>query len=169
MFASKAAATDCPPMRRQTDSLALSIRSYADRDFDYVVARWHETNLVSYRYVDEQQRHTLEDARRFFRDKLLASCAVWVADRSGETLGMIALQVPWIRHLSVFPEHQRRGVGTALLCKARECSPAELRLFTFQRNDKARAFYEKHGFTVVALGISPAPELEPDVEYRWTA
>jgi ribosomal protein S18 acetylase RimI-like enzyme len=44
-----------------------------------------------------------------------------------------------------------------------------LRLFTFQRNDKARAFYQKHGFRVVALGVSPAPELEPDVEYRWVA
>jgi ribosomal protein S18 acetylase RimI-like enzyme len=146
----------------------VSIRSYADRDFDRLVARWHETNLVSYPYVDEQQRHTLEDARGFFRDKLLTSSIVWVAEESGELLGMIALDLPWIRQFAVFPEHQRRGVGTALLRKARERSPSELRLFTFQRNDKARAFYEKHGFTVVALGISPAPELEPDVEYRWT-
>ena len=145
----------------------VSIRSYADRDFDRLVTRWHETNLVSYPYVDEQQRHTLEDARGFFRDKLLTSSIVWVAEESGELLGMIALDLPWIRQFAVFPEHQRRGVGTALLRKARERSPSELRLFTFQRNDKARAFYEKHGFTVVALGISPAPELEPDVEYRW--
>jgi ribosomal protein S18 acetylase RimI-like enzyme len=61
------------------------------------------------------------------------------------------------------------GVGTALLLQARELSPRELRLFTFQRNEAARAFYDKHGFTVVALGVSPAPELEPDVEYRWVA
>jgi putative acetyltransferase len=147
----------------------ISVRSYADRDFDYLVARWHETNLVSYHYVEEHRRHTLEDAREFFRNRLLSSCAVWVAEQSGNLLGLIALEVPWIRHFAVFPEHQRRGVGTALLRKARECSPVELRLFTFQRNDKARAFYERHGFAVLALGISPAPELEPDVEYRWVA
>jgi hypothetical protein len=39
--------------------------------------------------------------------------------------------------------------------------------FTFQRNDVARAFYAKHGFVEMAFGISPAPESEPDVEWRW--
>ena len=147
----------------------LAVRHYADRDFDDLVRRWHETNLVSYPYVEEHQRHTLEDAREFFRTRVLSSCVVLVAEQSGSLLGLLALDAPWIRQFAVFPEHQRQGVGSALLRQARACSPAELRLFTFQRNDKARAFYEKHGFTVVALGVSPAPELEPDVEYRWVA
>ena len=94
---------------------------------------------------------------------------MWVAEDSGTLLGTLDLEAPWIRQLTVFPEFQRRGVGTALLRKARECSPVELRLFTFERNDKARAFYEKHGFVPVAFGISPPPEREPDVEYRWVA
>ena len=147
----------------------LTVRPYADRDFDDLVRRWHETNLASYPYVEEHQRHTLDDAREFFRSKLLSSCTVWVGEQSGRLLGLLALEAPWIRQFAVFPEHQRLGIGTALLHQARVCSPTELRLFTFQLNDKARAFYEKHGFTVVALGISPAPELEPDVEYRWVA
>lgn len=108
---------------------ALEVRPYADRDFDDLVRRWHETNLVSYRYVEEHQRHTLDDARRFFRDRILSSCSVWIAEHSGNPLGILALEAPWIRQFAVFPEHQRRGVGTALLRKARECSPAELRLF----------------------------------------
>jgi len=145
----------------------LVVRRYADHDFDEIVRRWHETNLASYPYVEEHQRHTLDGARAFFRARVLGACTVWVGEESGKLLGLLALEAPWIRQLAVFPEHQRRGVGTALLREALACSPAELRLFTFQRNDKARAFYEKHGFTVVALGISPAPELEPDVEYRW--
>ena len=145
----------------------LAVRRYVDHDFDELVRGWHETNLASYPYVEEHQRHTLDGARAFFRASVLGACSVWVGEESGKLLGLLALEAPWIRQLAVFPEHQRRGVGTALLCEARARSPAELRLFTFQRNDKARAFYEKHGFTVVALGISPAPELEPDVEYRW--
>ncbi len=148
---------------------ALTIRAYADRDFDDLVARWHETNRASYPYVEERLGHTLDDARTFFRDTILTTCSVWVAEKTGKLVGFIAIEPPWIRQFSVFPEHQRRGIGTALLAKARECSPAELRLFTFQRNAKARAFYEKHGFHIVALGVSPAPELEPDVEYRWVA
>jgi len=147
----------------------LTIRTYVEDDFDVLVARWHETNLVSYRYNAEQQKHALADARRFFRDKVLPACEVWVATQSNQLLGVLCLEAPWIRHFAIFPKHQRQGIGTALLQTAREHSPAELRLFTFQRNAKARAFYEKHGFAAVAFGVSPAPELEPDVEYRWIA
>jgi len=145
----------------------VSIRACLEDDFDDLVYQWHETNLVSYRYNAVQQMHTLADARRFFRDRVLPTCEVWVATRSDQLLGLLCLEAPWIRHFAIFPSHQRRGIGTALLQKARERSPAELRLFTFQRNEAARAFYEKHDFVAVAFGVSPAPELEPDVEYRW--
>jgi ribosomal protein S18 acetylase RimI-like enzyme len=147
----------------------LTIRAFVEGDFDELVAKWHETNLVSYPYVAEQQKHTLADARAFFRNKLLPACEIWVATQSGQMLGVLAFEAPWIRHFAIFPGHQRLGIGTALLHKARASSPAEIRLYTFQRNDKARAFYEKHGFSAVAFGVSPAPELEPDVEYRWFA
>jgi len=147
----------------------LTLRKFVEGDFDDLVARWHETNQVSYRYNAEQQKHTLADARRFFRDKVLPACEVWIATQSGQLLGVLCLEAPWIRHFAIFPEYQRKGIGTALLQEAREHSPAELRLFTFQRNEAARAFYEKHGFSAVAFGVSPAPELEPDVEYRWIA
>jgi putative acetyltransferase len=147
----------------------LTIRAFVERDFDELVARWHETNLVSYRYNEVQQSHTLADARNYFRTKVLPACAVLVATRADEMVGVLVMEAPWIRHVAVFPEHQRQGIGTALLDHARALSPRELRLFTFQRNFAARAFYDRHGFTVVALGVSPAPELEPDVEYRWVA
>jgi putative acetyltransferase len=145
------------------------VRPYADCDFDDLVSRWHETNLVSYRYVQEHQKHSLDDAKTFFRSHVLPICQVWVADDSKTLLGMLALEPPWIRQLAVFPAFQRHGVGTALLRKAQECSPLGLRLFTFQRNETARSFYESHGFAPVRYGLSPAPELEPDVEYRWVA
>jgi ribosomal protein S18 acetylase RimI-like enzyme len=146
----------------------IVVRPYDAPDFDVLVDRWHETNLVSYRYVQEHQRHTLDDARRFFRERVLPACDVLVAVESGRLAGLLALDAPWIRQLAVFQEWQRRGIGTALLCEARARSPHELRLFTFRRNASARAFYDRHGFTAVAFGVSPAPESEPDVEYRWT-
>ena len=65
-----------------------------------------------------------------------------------------------------FPEAQRSGIGSVLLRAAHALSPAELRLYTFQRNAPARAFYAKHGFAEIAFGVSPAPESEPDVELR---
>ncbi|HZQ60519.1 MAG TPA: GNAT family N-acetyltransferase [Casimicrobiaceae bacterium] len=143
------------------------IRMFEPIDFDEVVAQWHHTNLVAYPYCAEHQRHSLEDARTFFRDVVLTSCWVLVATRKEVRVGVLALEPPWIRQLAVFPQHQRQGVGHALLMRAQSLSPRELRLFTFQRNTPARRFYESHGFVPVAFGMSPAPECEPDVEYRW--
>jgi GNAT superfamily N-acetyltransferase len=146
----------------------LRIRAFAGGDFPELVLRWHETNLASYPYSREHQRHTLDEAAAFFRRSVLAECEVWVAEQDASLAGLMAIDPPWIRQLTVFPGHQRRGVGTALLAEARVRSPRELRLYTFQRNLPARAFYEQHGFVAVASGTSPPPEREPDVEYRWT-
>ena len=65
------------------------------------------------------------------------------------------------------PRCQRRGVGTALLERAKELAPEGLTLFTHQRNERARAFYERRGFRAVQFGVSPPPESEPDVKYAW--
>lgn len=148
---------------------ALAIRTCDPGDFENLVARWHETNVAAYAYVAVNQRHTLEDARRFFAARVVPECEVWIAQRGKATLGMIALDEHWIRQLAVWPEHRRRGVGRALVNHARCRSPTELRLFTFARNAAARAFYEGERFVPVRFGVSPAPELEPDIEYRWSA
>jgi putative acetyltransferase len=150
-----------------TDRDPAIVRAFLPDDFDDVVRQWHETDVASYPSVEAHQRHTLDDARVFFRDHVIASCSIWVAERSMRPVGVIAIEGQWIRQLAVFHAHRRRGVATALLAKARACSPQRLRLFTFQRNEIARAFYEKHGFAPVSMGVSPPPESEPDVEYEW--
>ena len=149
------------------DVAGVLLRNYAERDFDVLVERWHATNLASYPYNAEQQRHTPEGARKFFAANVVPHCRICVAEHASDLVGFIALDAPWIRHLAVFPGHQRRGIGSALLAWALEQSPHKLRLFTFQRNTPARRFYERHGFAAIAFGVSPAPESEPDVEYRW--
>ena len=143
------------------------VRDFRPDDADEVVARWHETNVRAYTYVALHQRHTLDDARRFFADVVLPTCAVLVAEREGRRAAMLAQDGCWIRQLAVFDGHRRCGVGRALVAAARKRSPVELRLFTFQRNAAARAFYEADGFIAVRFGTSPAPENEPDVEYAW--
>jgi ribosomal protein S18 acetylase RimI-like enzyme len=85
----------------------------------------------------------------------------------GRPAAFMAIAGDFIDQLYVAPEHQRRGIGQALLAHARTLSPAGLRLFTFQINANGRAFYEKNGFVIARLGVSPPPESEPDVEYHW--
>jgi putative acetyltransferase len=111
-------------------------------------------------------RHTPVEDRRFFRDRVFASCEVWGAIDE-ETIGFIAFRAGWVDHLYVLPDRQRRGVGGALLDIAKAASPS-LRLWTFQRNAPARRFYEGQGFVAVAeTDGSRNEEREPDVLYRW--
>jgi hypothetical protein len=44
-----------------------------------------------------------------------------------------------------------------------------MRLYAFQRNTRARGFYERRGFVAVEFGDgSGNEEGEPDVLYQWT-
>ena len=45
--------------------------------------------------------------------------------------------------------------------------PHGLELWTFQANDGARRFYERHGFEAVAMTDGDNEEGAPDVRYRW--
>jgi ribosomal protein S18 acetylase RimI-like enzyme len=99
-----------------------------------------------------------------------APTAWWVAMIGHERIvGYMLLYEDNLDHLYVLPDYQRLGIGTRLLNHAKALSPHRLRLYTFQRNAGARAFYEAHGFHAVTLrdGSHNEEEEEPDVEYEW--
>ncbi len=109
--------------------------------------------------------HTAEEDQWFMRERLMATNEVWVAEVGNVVAGYIGFHEGWIDHLYVHPDHQRRGLGPVLLAKALEEGAAR-RLWTFQQNTRARAFYEKHGF--VAELFTDGEENEektPDVRY----
>jgi GNAT superfamily N-acetyltransferase len=99
---------------------------------------------------------------------LVHDAEVWVAENSGQLAGLLVLESDHVGHLYVAPATQGRGIGTRLLALAKRRSPRRLDLFTFQRNRRARAFYERNGFVAIALGDgSGNEEGEPDVLYEW--
>lgn len=76
---------------------------------------------------------------------------------------------PMVSDLCVLPGRQCRGLGTRLLRAAMGWSDRPA-LFCFARNHGACAFYERHGFRVVARGDgSGNEEGEPDLLYAWSA
>jgi ribosomal protein S18 acetylase RimI-like enzyme len=116
--------------------------------------------------------HTPDDDRRFLREVVLPQQEVWVAETDDVVAGFTALGtregVEFMEHLYVAPEHQRRGIGTTLLEKAKARRPVGFRLWVFQRNAGARDFYERHGFRLVELTDgSGNEENEPDALYQW--
>lgn len=93
----------------------------------------------------------------------------WVARRGGAIAGYALLRGEWLEHLYVAPARQGAGLGAALLAHAKAMSPGALRLWTFQRNHVARAFYERFGFRAVEETAGENEEGEPDVQYAWNA
>ena len=111
--------------------------------------------------------HTPQDERTWFCERLFADFDVWVAQDGKLLLGYIAFRGGFINHLFLDADRLGQGVGSALLALAKE-EYAELGLWTFQQNTRARAFYERHGFT--ALRFTDGDDNEehmPDVFYVW--
>ena len=111
--------------------------------------------------------HTPAEDEWWFRERLFATNEIWLAEDGEGAVGYIAFRPDFIEHLFIQPETQNGGLGVRLLEKAREAS-AELSLWTFQQNLRARRFYERHGFTVVTeTDGADNEEKMPDVLYRW--
>ncbi len=85
-----------------------------------------------------------------------------------ELVGFIAATKESITHLYVRVGHHHCGIGTQLLDWAKTQSNGKLWLYAFARNAIACAFYEKHGFKIVARGFEPNWQLA-DIKYEWTA
>jgi ribosomal protein S18 acetylase RimI-like enzyme len=112
--------------------------------------------------------HTLEEDQWFYRERVFATCDVWGAFDGGRMIGLVAFHDSWIDQLYVLPSQHRRGVGSSLLEIVQHAFD-RLQLWTFQRNDAARSFYERRGFVLVRkTDGSRNEEGEPDALYLWT-
>jgi GNAT superfamily N-acetyltransferase len=112
--------------------------------------------------------HSDDETRRWIPDVMMRRSEVWVAELDRGVVGFLSVTGDRIDHLYVRPGHYRQGIGDRLLARAKVMSPRRLQLFTFQRNERARAFYEARGF--VAIGASDGSgneEGEPDLLYEW--
>jgi ribosomal protein S18 acetylase RimI-like enzyme len=114
--------------------------------------------------------HTEDDTRHHFADVVMKRCAVWLAHDRGRVVGFMAWNAEsgHLDHLYLLPGHYRRGIGSQLLDKAKALSGGKILLYAFQRNARARAFYERHGFRATWFGDGAEnEEREPDVLYEW--
>src|SRR5215470_2846222 len=112
--------------------------------------------------------HSREETVAYFAGHVLLHENVLVAEANRLVVGFIALDGDHVDHLYVAPAHQGRGIGDKLLAVAKELRPDGLTLWTFQRNARARRFYEVRGFVVSEFTDgSRNEEREPDVLYAW--
>lgn len=112
--------------------------------------------------------HPPETVAPFLARRAAEADHAWLAEEDGGGLGFLILHAGVVEHLYVLPSHQRRGIGAALLARARTMSPDGLSLWCFARNAPALAFYAREGFVVAeATDGSRNEEREPDRRLVW--
>ncbi len=116
--------------------------------------------------------HSDEEVRAWVPRGLISAGRTTVAVVDGAVVGFISVSTAedcsWIAQLYLHPAWIGRGIGTRLLELARRELPPPIRLYTFQANERARAFYERRGFAVVKLTDGSGNEEKcPDVLYEW--
>jgi GNAT superfamily N-acetyltransferase len=114
--------------------------------------------------------HTDAETAAWFVGRLSATPgAFWIARDAHRIVGYLALHGTRLDDLYVRPGHQGRGVGSALLERAKTLSPRRLELATFQENMRAQAFYEARGFREVRRTDGDNEEGLPDIHYEWSS
>jgi GNAT superfamily N-acetyltransferase len=144
----------------------MMLRPAEPADAEEVAEVFLAANQHSLSYLPDL--HSDEETRGWIRDTVLPTTTVWVAESEGRVVAFASLHGDMLEHLYVHPDFYSRGIGTSLLEKARSFSPGRLRLYTFVRNERARRFYERHGFRAIAFG-SDNEQNEPDVLYEWVS
>ncbi len=146
-----------------TDELSLRPATAADRDG--VV----EVYLAARRAAPMPEPiHEEDSIRRWIGGRLRSDEPVWIAELAGAVTGYARFPGAWLDDLYVHPDHQGRGIGTALLDVVKAQRPEGFCLWVFESNAPARAFYERHG--LVALEHTDGAgneERAPDVRMAW--
>lgn len=114
--------------------------------------------------------HTPAEDRVFFAGQI-ASAGGWgawesesAADESGTLVGFAIARAGWLDHLYVAPDARGRGIGSRLLAEVLVDQSGPVRLWAFERNVEALAFYARHGFAEVERTDGRGNEEgEPDV------
>jgi GNAT superfamily N-acetyltransferase len=137
-------------MRVRIPPRALRIRRATPADARALA----EVHVASWRagykgiVADEILAAQSADEREAIWDEILAdpANAVLVA---GEIDGFVAFEPATreIRALYVDPEHFRQGIGSALIEAAHAELDGDTALWVFEANDRALAFYARHGYT----------------------
>ena len=112
--------------------------------------------------------HTVEEDRGFIEGVILKECEVMVAEAEGRIVSFLARKGEEIRLLYTLPDFIGSGAGSLLLDAAKASGVAALELWCFQANERARRFYERHGFRAIRFTDgTDNEEKTPDVRYRW--
>lgn len=120
---------------------------------------WLAANIQAHDFIPRQYwEGQLETVRA-----LLPQAEVYVCqDGAGVLQGFVGLNGGHIEGIFVWPDAQSRGLGKALLDRAK-AARGRLTLNVYRKNERAAAFYRREGFRAGCAGMD---ENTGEAEYR---
>ncbi|MGW3010197.1 GNAT family N-acetyltransferase [Streptomyces sp. NPDC001219] len=115
-----------------------------------------------------RRAHDDAEVRAWFSYVVVPQYETWVAVAESDVVGLLVLDGGELEQLYLDPSWRGRGLGDRFMALAKQQRPDGLGLWTFQVNEAAQRFYERHGFNAVERtdGLRNE-EREPDVRYVW--
>ena len=138
---------DRQPGRLPGVAFDYSIRSLQPADLDGISRVHWRACSAAYQFMNWS--YTEDEVRRWYAGKLAAWDWGRVACASEAIVALLAANGAHIDQLFVDPDHQRVGLGSALLRAMLERRLRPATLHVFAQNTPARVFYERFGFRQV--------------------
>ena len=138
---------------------------YEERYGPDTVRMWRDSKE---RALGVKESYSFAEHLEFLQEVLVRENSTFLAipESGEEVLGFMATDGIFLNQLYIHVDFQYIGIGSRLLQLAKELSPGALKLYTFEINTGARAFYEKHGFKILARGCDNEEQLQ-DILYEW--
>ncbi len=126
------------------------IREYRSADLEPVLDVWYRASIAAHSFLPDAFFTT---ERELLRDHWLPGSETTVSVADQRILGFLSLVGNEVGGLFVDPDHQRRGIGSALMDGARLARPF-LELSVFEENRNGLAFYRAYGFEITGRRVN---------------
>lgn len=146
------------------EEMEYRIANFEESLTSKIVSMWRPSKQLA---VGQEDIHSIEEDIDFINEVLSKDNTIrLVIDSNQKVLAMIAFNSTSVSQLYVDIDCINQGIGSKLLQLVKDQAADTLELYTYQRNEIAKSFYQKHGF--VEVGRNYENELNlPDVKLRW--
>ncbi|MBF2028293.1 MAG: GNAT family N-acetyltransferase [Oscillatoriales cyanobacterium C42_A2020_001] len=148
--------------------------------FNFRSATPSDTDAIAQVYLSSRRAfvsfaaiaYSEEAVYEWMHNILIPESQVTVVERDNKIIGMMALSTTegtgWIDQLYLHPDAVGQEIGTKLIERAKVELGSPIRLYTFQENQGAIRFYERHGFKAIQYRDGSENEENcPDILYEW--
>jgi putative acetyltransferase len=142
----------------------VRIRQYSETDLESVLDSWEVATRLAHEFMTDE---FIAQERKNVAEIYLPNTDTWVAEVDNEVKGFIALMGSEVGALFLQPECHGKGIGKALMDKARELH-GNLEVEVFKENAIGRNFYAKYGFELLEEKVHE-PTCQQVLRLKFTA